>query len=59
MAFDLIVVVIVVVVFGMAIPPLNFDFASQKLLAEEIMVAILRLIAGSVHGERLNRYEAI
>jgi hypothetical protein len=40
-------------------PPFNIDFASQELFAEEIMVAILRPIAGLVYGERLNRYEAV
>jgi hypothetical protein len=40
-------------------PPFGIDFASQKLFAEEIMVAILRLITGQVYGERLNRYEAV
>ncbi|HSZ60205.1 MAG TPA: hypothetical protein VK828_00295 [Terriglobales bacterium] len=47
MAFDLIDEVEIVVI---GTPPFNIDFASQKLLAEEIMGAILRLIARRVYG---------
>jgi hypothetical protein len=40
-------------------PPFWTDFDSRQSLREEIMVAILHPIAGTVHGDSLNCHEAI
>jgi hypothetical protein len=47
------------IVIAIEAPPFFIDFASHRPLAEEIMAAILHLITGRVHGEQLNRYEAV
>jgi len=48
-----------VVFVAIGSPPFWTDFDSWQSLREEIMVAILHPIAGSVHGDSLNCHEAI